>query len=320
MNTAPIIQNTQNTEGPGFFKNIVNDVGRAGLNAGLQIPGLVFKELSNRFIDIGVYLVGIPTQGLEQNENVILEKVKEIVLKLDDIDNKLGDDEQLLQLRKKITERFIHVVAGSVDDLVNNPKLHSTLNNLLDKLNRSGINTAKVFITGAKDIVLEVPGLGAAVAIVDTGTKAVIAGSSILSSLIAMAETGAIVAKTTNESIQKIVGVINEFSIPSPNINQMAALPTIDEMREKNKMSSNISHSIDNMQPNGVPSQLPSINEMRQRNNMLGGGGARYLKTITRRKNSIEKRINGSIGKFMNNKLTKKRRRHQKYTQKRYAR
>jgi len=339
MNQVP---NTQNTEGPGFFKNIAKDIGRAGLTAGLQIPGLVFKQLSNQANDLGVYLIGGPIQELAQNENAIFAKVKGLVLKLDEIDNRLGSDEQLSQIRKKITEKFIEVVGGSIDDIVNSPKLQSTLNNLLDGLKKSGVNTAKVFITGAKDIVLEVPGLGAAVAIVDTGTKAVIAGSSVVSSVIAMAETGAIVAKTTNETIQKIVDVLNEISIPDPNINPSISLPTIDEMRESNKEVSNAAQSVDDLPPtyqeamaempqnisdtqeqtqtNALPvaNALPTIDEMRQRNNGQIGG-AKYLKTLTKRKNTIEKRISGSIGKFMNNKLTKKRRRH-KYTHKRHAR
>ena len=345
MNQVP---NIQNAEGPGLFKNIAKDIGRAGLTAGLQIPGLVYKQLSNQANDLGVYLIGGPIQELAQNENAIFAKVKELVLKLDEIDNRLGSDEQLVQIRKKITEKFIEVVGGSIDDIVNSPKLQNTLNNLLDGLKKSGVNTAKVFITGAKDIVLEVPGLGAAVAIVDTGTKSVIAGSSVLSSLIAMAETGAIVAKTTNETIQKIMNVLNEFSLPPSNINQMAQLPTIDEMRERNKEVSNVAQPLDDlpptyqeamdeMQSNGSATQeqsvsnalpdanalpnnnaLPTIDEMRQRNKGLTGG-ARYLKTLTKRKNTIEKRISGSIGKFMNNKLTKKRRRH-KYTHKRYSR
>ena len=131
MNQATNIQNTPNAETPGLFKNIVTDIGNAGLTAVSQLPGLVFKQLSNQINDIGVYLVGFPIQGIEQNENAIFAKVKEVFLRLDDIDNRLGSDEDLRQIRKKITDRFLEVVGGTIDDLVNNEKLAATLNNLL---------------------------------------------------------------------------------------------------------------------------------------------------------------------------------------------
>lgn len=203
MNPATNIQNTTNGESPGLFKNIVTDVSKPILNIASTIPGLVFKQLSNKVNDIGVYLVGMPIQGIEQNENAIVAKVKEIFTKLDDIDNRLGSDEDLRQIRKKITDRFIEVVGGSIDDLVNNEKLAATLNNLLDKLQKVGVNTAKVFLTAGESIILEVPGLGAVAAIVITGTKVVVAGSSVISSLLAMIQTGAIVANTSGEFVKK---------------------------------------------------------------------------------------------------------------------
>lgn len=310
MNQGTNIQNTPNAETPGLFKNIVTDIGNAGLTAVSQLPGLVFKQLSNQANDIGVYLVGIPTQEFANNENAVFAKVKDFILRLDEFDNKLGNDEQLKELRKKITGRLIQVVGGTIDDLINNEKLSLTLNNLLDKLNRSGINIAKVFITGAKDVVLEIPGLGAVVAIVDTGTKVVVAGSTILASFIEMTKTGAIIAETTNKAIQQVIGIINEFSIPMPNTNLAPALPNINEMREGTYPS----NLVNNVSTN---KSLPTIGEMRRNQNFIGGG-ANYLKTLTKRKNNIEKRISGSIGNFMNNKLTKKRRRH-KYTHKRHS-
>lgn len=282
------IQN--NAEPPGLVKNIVTDVGKAALTAASTIPGALVSQLSNQVNGIGVYLVGMPMQGIEQNENAIVAKIKELFTKLDDIDNRLGSDEDLKKIRMKITDRFVEVVGGSIDDLVNNPKLAATLNNLLDKIQRVGVNTAKVFLTAGESIILEVPGLGAVAAIVITGTKVVVAGSSVIASLLAMIQTGAIVANTSGEFVKKIAGAINEFTT-SPLIKQ-PPLPTIGEMRESNR---------DVAQAKGFV------------------GGARYLKTLTQRKNNIEKRISGSIGKFMNNKLTKKRRR-QKYTHKRHAR
>ena len=144
----------------------------------------------------------------------------------------------------------------------------------------------KVVLTAGETIILEVPGIGAVAAIVITGTKMVVAGSSVMSSLIAMIETGAIVANTSTQFIQKIVNAVNEITAPMSNLNK-TRLPTIGEMRQN-------------------------------QNKTLVGGGANYLKTLTRRKNNIEKRISGSIGNFMNNKLTKKRRRH-KYTHKRHS-
>ena len=285
------IQN--NAEPPGLVKNIVTDVGKAALTAASTIPGALVSQLSNQVNGIGVYLVGMPVQGIEQNENAIVAKIKELFTKLDDIDNRVGSDEDLKKIRMKITNRFVEVVGGSIDDLVNNPKLAATLNNLLDKLQRVGVNTAKVFLTAGESIILEVPGLGAVAAIVITGTKVVVAGSSVIASLLAMIQTGAIVANTSGEFVKKIAGAINEFTT-SPLIKQ-PPLPTIGEMRENNR---NVAQAV---QAKGFV------------------GGARYLKTLTQRKNNIEKRISGSIGKFMNNKLTKKRRR-QKYTHKRHAR
>ena len=297
MNPQP---NAQNTEGPGLFKNIGTDVGKAALAAASTIPGAVVAQLSNQINDIGVYLVGMPMQGIEQNENAIFAKVKEILIKLDDIDNRLGSDEEIKRLQKKITDRLVQVVGGTIDDLINNEKLAATLNNLLDKLQKSGVNIAKVFLTAGETIILEVPGLGAVAAIVITGTKVVVAGSSVLSSVIAMIETGAIVANTSNDFIQKITGAINEFTT-SPPINQ-TSLPNINEMRKNSHPSTAVQN---------IP--LPTIGEMRLKNKRGGHlGGAKYLKTLTRRKNNIDNRINGSIGKFMNNKLTKKRRRHYK--------
>ena len=308
MNQGTNIQNTPNAESPGLFKNIVTDAGKPILNIVSTIPGLVLKQLSNQINDIGVYLVGFPIQGIEQNENAIFAKVKEVFLRLDDIDNRLGSDEDLRQIRKKITDRFLEVVGGTIDDLVNNEKLAATLNNLLDKLQKAGVNMVKVVLTAGETIILEVPGIGAVAAIVITGTKVVVAGSSVMSSLIAMIETGAIVANTSTQFIKKIVNAVNEITAPMSNLNK-TRLPTIGEMRQTNQQYPNAE----------VSSGLKTIGEMRQnQNKTLVGGGANYLKTLTRRKNSIEKRISGSIGNFMNNKLTKKRRRH-KYTHKRHS-
>jgi hypothetical protein len=312
MNPATNIQNTTNGESPGLFKNIVTDVSKPILNIASTIPGLVFKQLSNQINDIGVYLVGFPMQGIEQNENAIFAKVKEVFLKLDDIDNRLGSDEDIRQIRKKITDRFLEVIGGTIDDLVNNEKLAATLNNLLDKLQKAGVNMVKVVLTAGETIILEVPGIGAIAAIVITGTKVVVAGSSVMSSLIAMIETGAIVAKTSTQFIQKIISAVNEITSPMSNLNK-TRLPTIGEMRKTNQQ-----YPAAEVSPVALKNDLPTIGEMRQ-NKSLVGGGANYLKTLTRRKNSIEKRISGSIGNFMNNKLTKKRRRH-KYTQKRHER
>jgi hypothetical protein len=317
MNPETNIQNTPNEESPGLFKNIVTDAGKAALASASTIPGAVVSQLSNKVNDIGVYLVGMPIQGIEQNENAIVAKVKEIFTKLDDIDNRLGSDEDLRQIRKKITNRLIEVVGGSIDDLVNNEKLAATLNNLLDKLQRVGVNTAKVFLTAGESIILEVPGLGAVAAIVITGTKVVVAGSSVIASLLAMIQTGAIVANTSGEFVKKIAGAINDFTT-SPLIKQ-PTLPNINEMRASNRnLENNIRLDLPVAQALPVANALPTINQMRESKSLVGGG-ANYLKTLTRRKNSIEKRISGSIGNFMNNKLTKKRRRH-KYTHKRHSR
>ena len=298
MNQATNIQNTPNAESPGLFKNIVTDAGKAALTAASTIPGALVSQLSNQVNGIGVYLVGMPVQGIEQNENAIVAKIKELFTKLDDIDNRLGSDEDLKKIRMKITDRFVEVVGGSIDDLVNNPKLAATLNNLLDKIQRVGVNTAKVFLTAGESIILEVPGLGAVAAIVITGTKVVVAGSSVIASLLAMIQTGAIVANTSGEFVKKIAGAINEFTT-SPLIKQ-PSLPTIGEMRESNR---------------NVAQAVPVAQAVQAKGFV---GGARYLKTLTKRKNTIEKRISGSIGKFMNNKVTKKRRR-QKYTHKRHS-
>ena len=85
----------QNAEPPGLVKNIVTDVGKAALTAASTIPGALVSQLSNQVNGIGVYLVGMPMQGIEQNENAIVAKIKELFTKLDDIDNRLGSDEDL---------------------------------------------------------------------------------------------------------------------------------------------------------------------------------------------------------------------------------